>query len=395
MELAFPRQASYNASASNPSVGQLRHCRKPMSLSATRSVASFPLERPTVRVKKRDSGTTDVSLPYFIAGDENRMLAHVATSSLKIAELGNPILLVGPSGAGKTAIAMHLAAREAIPESSGDQPHSVVIYSAVDFARQYAEAVAADDLPPLRAKLNDAPILVVDDLHLIANKPAAQDELAVRIENREQRGLATILTCRKLPTEVRGMRPLLVSRVLPGLTIPIATPGEATRLQLLGEFAVHHSVEIDEPLLDQLSDQLDPRLPARGLQAAIKQIALWSRMNESAPTGEAVQAAIEVVGKREELALATIAVAVAKYYRLKLSDMRSSSRKQNLVRARSLAMLLARQLTSKSMHQIGDYFGGRDHTTVLHAIRKTESLVDADTDVARAATDVREKLSVG
>ena len=107
----------------------------------------------------------------------------------------------------------------------------------------------------------------------------------------------------------------------------------------------------------------------------------------------AVQSAIEIVGKTEEVSLPTIAGAVAKYFRIKLSELRSSSRKQSLVRARSLAMLLARRLTSKSMHQIGEYFGGRDHTTVLHAIRKTESLLEADADLRRAADEVQQKLS--
>ena len=101
---------------------------------------------------------------------------------------------------------------------------------------------------------------------------------------------------------------------------------------------------------------------------------------------------MDIVGKTEEVSIAAITAAVAKYFRIKVSDLRSSSRKQSLVRARSLAMSLARRLTSKSMHQIGDYFGGRDHTTVLHAIRKTESLLQEDADLRRAADEVTEKL---
>ena len=116
-------------------------------------------------------------------------------------------------------------------------------------------------------------------------------------------------------------------------------------------------------------------------------------MNDAPADADAIQAAVDIVGKREEVSLASIAIHTAKYYRLKLSELRSSSRKQNLVRARSLAMYLGRQLTAKSMHQIGDYFGGRDHTTVLHAIRKIESQLDSDADLRRAAEEVREKLA--
>ena len=111
------------------------------------------------------------------------------------------------------------------------------------------------------------------------------------------------------------------------------------------------------------------------------------------PIAEAIQSAIAIVGRTEEVSIAAIAGAVAHYFRMKLSDLRSSSRKQKLVRARSLSMLLARRLTSKSMHHIGGYFGGRDHSTVLHAIRKTESLLVKDADLRRAADEVSENLS--
>ncbi len=111
------------------------------------------------------------------------------------------------------------------------------------------------------------------------------------------------------------------------------------------------------------------------------------------PRVEAAEHAIETVGKAEEISLAEITAAVAKYFRLRRTELRSSSRKQTLVRARSLAMLLGRRLTSMSMHQIGDYFGGRDHTTVLHAIRKTDSLLEQESELRRAADEIQEKLA--
>lgn len=362
------------------------------AVTAPESVHSFPLERPIARVRKRDLQSRGSALPYFIAGDENRLVHFVACSAESVFDLGNPILLVGPSGCGKTAIALHLASNESSRSTDGE-PTPVLYSTAIDFARQYAEAVGADDLPPLRQEINDVPILVVDDLHLINDKPAAQDELAARIEDRVSSGRPTLVTCRRLPSEIRGMRPLLVSRVVPGLTVTISTPSGESRAQLLREIAVHLDLEIGRDLLDQLDSGLDSSLPARSLEAALKQVALWSRMNDAPANAEAIRSAVEIVGQREEISLASIAIQTAKYCRLKLSDLRSSSRKQNLVRARSLSMYLGRQLTSKSMHQIGDYFGGRDHTTVLHAIRKIESLLDSDADLRRAAEEVREKLT--
>jgi len=362
-----------------------------MAIATNTQVHSFPLERPSVRVRKRAAPILSGSLPYFLAGEENRMVFFVASTESSIFGLGNPLLLVGPSGSGKTAIGLHLAAKESSRSTTGE-PTPVLYYPAIDFARLYAEAVGADDLPPLRQEISEAPILVIDDLQLINDKAAAQDELAARIEDRVNHGLPTLLTCKRLPSEIRGMRPLLVSRVLPGLTIPLHMPTGAARSQLIREIAVHLGMEIDSDLVDALDRKLEPRIPTRALEAALKHVSLWCRMNEVAPNKEAIDSAIRVASQRQEISVAAISNTVAKHFRLKVADLKSSSRKQNLVRARSLSMFLARQMTSKSMQQIGEYFGGRDHTTVLHAIRKTEVLLESDSELQRATEDVREKF---
>lgn len=404
-----------------------------------RRITSFPLERPSGWVRRREAPGPARILPYFIAGEENRLAAFVALADHAVLDIGNPLLLIGPSGAGKSSLAMHLAARlacshrqglesvrttsvravsgntesgspepgspdsldassrddsaaETIATLESSEPGAVLYFNAVDFARAYAQAVAADDLQPLRDQIQQAAVWVIDDLHLIRHKPAAQDELALRIDSRTQADQPTIITSQRLPSEIRGLRPLLASRTVPGLTIPLAIPAGEARLQLLRELSVHHSVDLDEDLIELLHRRIDSRLSARSLDAAIKQISLWCRMHDSVPCVEAAEHAIEVVGKSEEISLAEITAAVAKYFRFRRTDLRSSSRKQNLVRARSLAMLLGRRLTSKSMHQIGDYFGGRDHTTVLHAIRKTESLLEQEGELRRAADEIQEKL---
>ena len=357
------------------------------------SVESFPLERPSTSMRRRGPQYVPASLPYFVAGEENRLAALVCRGEIEVFAMGNPILLIGPVGCGKTAIATHLAALAVSQISRHGEPGRVVFYSASDFGRAYSEAISADDLKPLSEELDRADVLVIDDLHLMADKTAAQEELAIRIETRFDAGLPTILTSKRMPSEVRGIRSRLASRTAPGLTIPIELPQSASRRQLLTELAMHFGLELDENLVAILDAGLESSIAVRAMEATMKQISLWCRMNESGVTIEAVQQAINGSRQSRDLSMAQITNAVSKYFRLRSSDLRSDSRKQNLVRARSLAMWLARQLTSLSMHQIGEYFGGRDHTTVLHAIRKTASNVETDPVMRRAADELTEKLA--
>ena len=373
---------------------------------AQQSIQTFALERPALRLRRRSSqlngnhhgDTRSVNhaalLPYFIAGDENRMAAFVCQNDSAMT-LGQPILLIGSSGNGKTALALHLAARAAVALGVADKMDSVKFLTANDFARTYSLAVSADDLPQLRHEIDNAEVLVIDDLPLLAGKKAAQEELAIRLDERISRQKPTFLTCRRMPTETKGLRPRLASRSLMGLTLPINPPTGSARLLLLRELAQMRSVELSDDKLQLLDAGLPSDASVRNLDAAIKQIDLHCRMNGSAVDAKVISNAIEAQRDGDEVDINRIVRVVARLLGQKSKDLRSSSRKQSVVRARSLAMLLARRMTSKSLDQIGKFFGGRDHSTVLHAIRKTESLLATDGELARALDDASEKLVTG
>jgi len=346
-------------------------------------------------------------LPVFFAGEENRFAAFVCGTPSDDKEVDGfrdalagmgPVLLVGPSGCGKSTIANHLAAKlldvlgENTPPSETAKPLALMSMPGIDFARLYARAVDSDDITQFRTELQTAPVLVIDDVHLMVDKAAAQDELAARLESRSASSLPTILTCRRLPTQVPGLRPLLVSRMLPGLTVPIRLPGREAVRMIVTVLAQRRDLLLREEDVELLCGGLPSEIPARQIESIVRHLELWCRMKASRPNMIAIREAIASLVPTTEISTDKVAKIVARRYKLKLSELKSGTRRQEVVRARSLAMFLSRQLTGSSYDKIGKYFGGRDHTTVLHACRKTESLIESDNELRVAANEVSDQL---
>jgi chromosomal replication initiator protein len=303
------------------------------------------------------------------------------------------LLLIGPSGAGKTALAMTLARGEAdrLAEARG-APVEVLHLPAIDFARRYSEAVDGDDVERFRAAIDQVDVLLVDDVHLMIEKSAAQEELANRLATRTDQSRLTLLTCRRAPSELRGFRAILSSRMLPGLMVPVALPGLDARRELLADLANARQLKLSPSMLDRLSEGLADPLPASRLAAVISHLSVTAPADGTGLDAETIDAAIDAITRGQEPSMGEITQAVARRFKLRISDLKGPTRKQQVVRARALAMYLGRRLTTHSLQQIGDFFGGRDHTTVLHACRKTESLLSDSPELAQVADEVCESL---
>lgn len=326
-------------------------------------------------------------LSGFVVGPENR-LVEVAIESVLDGRPSRyaPIVFLGPRGVGKSHLALGLAA--AWKASFPRRP--VVSTTAVDFARQLADAVETKTGDDFGTRYRQASLLVMEDLDHLAEKPAAQQELLHTLDALLDGGSRAVFTARTSPNQQMALSPRLRGRLAGGLTVPLSPPGPAARRTIVERLAGAANIELPEAAGRALADgmpavvsdlrgallrlQMAAELAGRPIDVAMVNEHLAQRAHQRAPT------------------IDEIARAAARHFSLKRSQLRSSSRARAVVAARGVAMYLARTLTPCSLQEIGRYFGGRDHTTVSHGCRKTEELLESELAVRQAVFALREKL---
>lgn len=339
----------------------------------------------------------------FVTGRENQ-LGTVATQEIlrtadfssrdqegetlePTASLYDPLVLYGPPGTGKSHLALGLAHRW-----SRHRPQDKVICTtAADFAGGYADSIENQTTSVWRAKFRQADFLVIEDLGQLSNKTAAQLELVRALDALADRRAQVVVTARLAPAQLSAMHPSLVSRLSGGLCVPMTAPGVDARTALLQRIAAERRLSITAEAVRILANTLPVTVPE--LVGTLISLA-----NEAQHDRASIDArrARDFIAQRENTpapSLHNIAVQTARHFGLKVSDLRSPSRKQTTVLARGVAMHLARQLTDKSLQDVGKYFGGRDHTTVLHGCRKTESLLQTDHSTRHAVEQLRQTLT--
>jgi chromosomal replication initiator protein len=325
---------------------------------------------------------------YWV-GPENEGLRFLF-DQYRLNELFNisPIVLYGEQALGKTALAITLAVRW----SRVTEQRPLAITTGEGFCSEYAAAVEIDDIDTFRQKYRHCKMLVIDDLDSLAGKYAAQDELAATLDALQESNRPSLITNNVLPAALKGIKANLASRLCSGFSLQLNRPGKVAR----------------QALIESLVAKLDPLLPLKQLQSIadevcfsdmspleIRDLVKVAQQNRSA-TGGLDSAVVSLLMKQQLLGLAptvaNIAKVVCRRMHVKLLDVRSSSREANIVRARSVSIYLARKLTTLSLLQIGEYFSGRDHSTILHSIHKISSLLESDGQLANLCRDVEAEL---
>ena len=327
------------------------------------------------------------AVPIFWAGDENGLAAAAAHAVFRQPDCSfNPLVVCGPSGIGKTQLS-----RALLHHWKQAHKRSRVVYqSGAQFARQYADAIETQSLDEVRRGNHRADLFVLDDLGQLADKPLVQAELVRTLDAVIGLSGQALVTSSDDPARMPKLLPSLRSRLRGGLIVPLAKPGVQTRRAILHWLALEREIDLTADAAGLLAERIDGT--AAMLSGALMALHAAGAGDEVIDLAQC-RKYLSRSAKQQQPTLRAIAVATARHFSLKISDLRGPRRMRAIATARGVAMHLSRRLTDHSLQQVGEYFGRRDHTTVLHNCRKTQRLSLIDGSVRQAVEEVSTTLS--
>ncbi len=286
----------------------------------------------------------------------------------------NPLFIYGGTGLGKT----HLM--QAIGNAMLKKTPSVkIIYLHSErFVSEMVKALQHNTINNFKYFYRNADALLIDDIQFFAGKERSQEEFFHTFNSLIESQQQVILTCDRYPKEVEGLEDRLKSRFGWGLTVAVDPPELETRAAILKSKAEQVRVEIPDEVAFFVAKRIQSNV--RELEGVLRRLIAHAQFTEKPITMDLAQEALrDLLAMQERMvSIENIQKTVAGYYKIRVSDLHSKSRRRSITRPRQLAMTLAKELTSHSLPEIGDSFGGRDHTTVLHACKKIDKLKDSD-----------------
>jgi chromosomal replication initiator protein len=327
----------------------------------------------------------------YVEGKSNQI---ARAASLHVAEAPgtsgyNPLFLYGGTGLGKTHLM--LAVGNKIRQNN---PGARVIYlSSERFVQDMITALRNNAIDQFKAHYRSADALLIDDIQFFAKKERSQEEFFYTFNSLLEGQRQIILTCDRFPKEVENLDERLQSRLGWGLTVAIEPPELETRVAILIKKAHQNLITLPEDVAFFIAKRIKSNV--RDLEGALQRVLAFSRFTNQPLSIEMAQEALkDLLALHQKLVtLESIQKTVAEYFKVRVSDLLSKKRTRSIARPRQIAMALAKELTSHSLPEIGESFGGRDHTTVLHATRKVAELRETDNRVEEDYRNLLRTLS--
>src|SRR5881394_501369 len=352
--------------------------------------------KPVEPASDRGANTPEVifnpknTFETFVVGNNNNF-AYAAAQAVAQApgKSYNPLFLYGGVGLGKThllhAIGQHV---------SGHKKSARVAYlSSEKFTNEYIDAIQNNQLVRFRKKYRQTDVLLIDDIQFLSGKERIQEEFFHTFNALHEAHKQLVLTCDRPANEIQNLEQRLVSRFEWGLVTDLQPPDVETRVAILRKKEKSLGVELPDEIINFLANRI--RTNIRRLEGALIRVASYASLTGKRLTLEVVEELLREVLHEEgrfSINIELIQKKVAEHYDIRLADMTSKRRPENIAFPRQVAMFLARQLTESSLNTIGEAFGGRDHGTVLHACRLVKDRMEIDPNVRQAVHYLEKQL---
>lgn len=334
------------------------------------------------------------TLENFVVGPCN-LFAHSAARGVaeKPADLYNPLFIYGGVGLGKTHL-MHATGHYALSRHAGKLKAAYL--STEHFTNQLISAIQNRTTEEFRGRFRSIDFLLIDDIHFIAGKDATQEEFFHTFNALHDKKKQIVISSDRPPKQIPTLEDRLVSRFEWGLVAALEPPDLNTRIAILRKKADNSNFAISEDVLRLIAEHVSSNI--RELEGALTRVMAMSSMRGELPTPKLAQEALEEAIKRAaecEVTVERIKQISARYFGIRESDFISSRRPRSLAFPRQVAMYLSRELTSASLAEVGEVFGRKDHTTVMHACRKVQDLLRTDPRCRSVIDSLRKEIQTG
>ena len=354
----------------------------PVSDLEKKADSSILGNRRNVEVEGSIKHTSSLNPAYnfdnFIEGKSNQL---ARAAALQVSEnpgsVYNPLFIYGDSGLGKTHLM--IAIGNQILE---DNPNAKVVYLHSErFVADMVKALQTNTMNIFKRYYRTVDALLIDDIQFFSGKERSSEEFFHTFNALLEGGQQMILTCDRYPKEIKGMEDRLKNRFGWGLTVAMEPPELETRVAILMKKADESNVDLPHDAAFFIAKRI--RSNVRELEGALKRVISYSVFQGKPITIASVKESLrDLLALQDKMvSIENIQKTVSEYFKIKLGDLLSKRRTRSVARPRQIAMALTKELTNHSLPEIGDAFGGRDHTTVLHACRKIKELCDTSSDV--------------
>ena len=343
-----------------------------------------PVElKPKIETSFRGYGKLNQSLTFdnFVIGKANQLAFAAATQVAELPGVSyNPLFIYGGVGLGKTHLAQAIGNQIIL-----NRPQAKVCYMHAErYVADVVRAYQSNKFEEFKQYYHSLDVLLIDDIQFFAGKAKTQEEFLYAFNTLVDSHKQVILTSDTFPKELVGLESRLVSRFGWGLTIGIEPPELEMRVAILLKKAAISGYTLNDAVAFFIAKHVNSNV--RELEGALKRVEAYTKFHKRIISVETAKEALKdiLVAQSRQISIDNIQKTVADYYRIKIADLFSKKRTRNLTRPRQIAMSLARELTAMSLPEIGNAFGGRDHSTVIHAcqtvvaLRASDKTIDAD-----------------